>query len=91
MPIEYETHFFNEVTYLVDYLKVKALMMIPKNKKDIKRIVIYLRGGKGQVGRVRAARLMQFANEYTLVIGPYYRGNNGSEGRDEFYLVKEQN
>ncbi len=46
MPIEYETHFFNEVTYLVDYLKVKALMMIPKNKKDIKRIVIYLRGGK---------------------------------------------
>ncbi len=28
---------------------------------------------------------MQFANEYTLVIGPYYRGNNGSEGRDEFY------
>nr|MDK7274331.1 S9 family peptidase [Staphylococcus epidermidis] len=20
MPIEYETHFFNEVTYLVDYL-----------------------------------------------------------------------
>lgn len=85
MPIEYETHFFNEVTYIVDYLKVKALMMIPKSKKDIKRIVIYLRGGKGQVGRVRAARLMQFANEHTLVIGPYYRGNNGSEGRDEFY------
>ena len=76
---------FNEVTYIVDYLKVKALMMIPKSKKDIKRIVIYLRGGKGQVGRVRAARLMQFANEHTLVIGPYYRGNNGSEGRDEFY------
>ena len=47
---------FNEVTYLVDYLKVKALMMIRKIK-DIKRIVIYLRGGKGQVGRVRVQDL----------------------------------
>ena len=63
--------------------------------KDSKRIVVYLRG-KGQVGRVRAARLMQFANENTLVVGPYYR-SNGSEGRDEFanadlkdvtYLIK---
>ena len=41
-------------------------------KKTVKRIVVYLRG-KGQVGRVRAARLMQFANENTLVVGPYYR------------------
>ena len=49
MPIEYETHFFNEVTYIVDYLKVKALMMIPKSKKDIKRIVIYLRVVKGKL------------------------------------------
>lgn len=40
MPIEYETHFFNEVTYLVDYLKVKALMMIPKNKK-ISNVSLY--------------------------------------------------
>ena len=37
-------------------------------KEDSKRIVVYLRGGKGQVGRVRAARLMQFANENTLVV-----------------------
>ena len=66
-------------------------------KKTVKRIVVYLRGGKGQVGRVRAARLMQFANDNTLVVGPYYRGSNGSEGRDEFanadlkdvtYLIK---
>ena len=43
-----------------------------------------LRGGKGQVGRVRASRLMQFSDPYALVIGPYYRGSNGSEGKDEF-------
>lgn len=47
MLIEYEIYFFNEVIYFVDYLKVKVLMMILKNKKDIKCIVIYLRGGKG--------------------------------------------
>lgn len=83
MPIESFTHHFEEVTYLSDDLKVKALMMTPY--QSVKRIVVYLRGGKGQVGRVRAGRLMQFADEHTLVIGPYYRGNNGSEGRDEFY------
>lgn len=83
MPIEIATHQFDEITYDVDHLKVKALMMTPYSK--VNRIVVYLRGGKGQVGRVRAARLMQFANEQTLVMGPYYRGNNGSEGKDEFY------
>ncbi|MFI3134637.1 S9 family peptidase, partial [Staphylococcus warneri] len=64
MPIEIATHQFDEITYDVDHLKVKALMMTPYNK--VNRIVVYLRGGKGQVGRVRAARLMQFANEHTL-------------------------
>ncbi|RIO54410.1 S9 family peptidase, partial [Mammaliicoccus sciuri] len=76
-------HIFEEVTYCVDNLKVRGLLMTPK--EDVKRIVIYLRGGKGQVGKVRAARMMQFANTNTLVFGPYYRGNNGSEGKDEFY------
>ena len=59
MPIEIATHQFDEITYDVDHLKVKALMMTPYSK--VNRIVVYLRGGKGQVGRVRAARLMQFA------------------------------
>ena len=68
MPIEIATHQFDEITYDVDHLKVKALMMTPYSK--VNRIVVYLRGGKGQVGRVRAARLMQFANEQTLVVGP---------------------
>lgn len=83
MPIDSHTHRFDEVTYKVDQLNVKALLMTPS--REVKRIVVYLRGGKGQVGRVRAARLMQFANDNTLVVGPYYRGNNGSEGKDEFY------
>ncbi|MCH8647797.1 prolyl oligopeptidase family serine peptidase [Staphylococcus lugdunensis] len=60
MPIESLTHEFAEVTYVVDGLKVKALQMLPH--KTVERIVVYLRGGKGQVGRVRAARLMQFSS-----------------------------
>ncbi|HDJ7157137.1 TPA: S9 family peptidase, partial [Staphylococcus aureus] len=83
MPIESFTHQFEEITYLSDDLQVKALMMTPHH--EVNRIVVYLRGGKGQVGRVRAGRLMQFSDSQTLVIGPYYRGNNGSEGKDEFY------
>ena len=52
MPIEALHHIFEEVTYCVDNLKVRGLIMTPK--EDVKRIVIYLRGGKGQVGKVRA-------------------------------------
>ena len=60
MPVESNTHRFEEITYTVDELNVKALQMIPAYH-NVKRIVVYLRGGKGQVGRVRASRLMQFS------------------------------
>lgn len=83
MPIDVTSHVFEEITYLVDGFSVKGLMATPKS--EVKRIVMYLRGGKGQVGKVRAARLLQFADPETLVIAPYYRGNNGSEGKDDFY------
>ena len=42
-------------------------------KEDSKKNRSIFARVKGQVGRVRAARLMQFANENTLVVGPYYR------------------
>lgn len=71
---------FYKVTYPSDTLKVKALMYEPD---EVKRIVMYLRGGKGNVGQIRTARLLQFSYEDTLVIAPYYRGYEGN-GRDEF-------
>ena len=46
MPIDAHTHHFDEVTYKVDGLNVKALMMTPVDQNVIQRIVIYLRGGK---------------------------------------------
>ena len=82
MPIFFNNHYTEEVTYSVDDLKVRGLLMTPHAK--VKRIVVYLRGGKGQVGRVRPGRMAQFKNPNTLVFAPYYRGSNGSEGRDEF-------
>ncbi|WP_340278378.1 alpha/beta hydrolase family protein [Staphylococcus coagulans] len=82
MPGEFITHKVEEWTYRVDDLNVKGLCVAPHSY--VNRIVIYLRGGKGQVGRVRLARLLQFISPHTLVFAPYYRGSNGSQGFDEF-------
>ena len=83
MPVESNTHRFEEITYTVDELNVKALQTIPAYH-NVKRIVVYLRGGKGQVGRVRASRLMQFSRSVYISYRSHYRGSNGSEGKDEF-------
>lgn len=82
MPADLQTHRVEEVTYKADQFNVKGLCLTPF--LPVKRIVVYLRGGKGQVGRVRLARMLQFLNKNTLVFAPYYRGNNGSEGQDDF-------
>ncbi|MBI5975702.1 S9 family peptidase [Staphylococcus sp. H16/1A] len=84
MPSDLSTHNVEEWVYEVDNLAVRGLCVIPKKKKQIERIVVYLRGGKGQVGRVQLARLLQFITPHTVVFAPYYRGSNGSEGRDDF-------
>ncbi|MEJ7471877.1 S9 family peptidase, partial [Staphylococcus epidermidis] len=41
MPVESNTHRFEEITYTVDELNVKALQMIP-TYHNVKRIVVYL-------------------------------------------------
>ncbi|WP_157821197.1 alpha/beta hydrolase family protein [Macrococcoides caseolyticum] len=71
---------FETFDYQSDDYVVKAMIYEPKH---VKRIIIYLRGGKGAVGTVRPARLMQFAYKDTLVAAPYYRGTH-QNGQDEF-------
>ncbi|UTG99580.1 alpha/beta hydrolase family protein [Macrococcoides canis] len=71
---------FETFDYQSDDYIVKAMIYEPNH---VKRIVIYLRGGKGAVGTVRPARLMQFAYKDTLVAAPYYRGTH-QNGQDEF-------
>ncbi|MFP6334450.1 S9 family peptidase, partial [Bacillus subtilis] len=58
MPVFFNHHLTEEVIYEVDELKVRGILMTPN--EHVNRIVVYLRGGKGQVGRVRPGRMAQF-------------------------------
>jgi dipeptidyl aminopeptidase/acylaminoacyl peptidase len=71
------------VTYLSNGLKVKGLLAVPKYKK-VTEGFLYLRGGIKRVGMVRPARVAQFAQEGFVVFAPYYRGNQGGEGNEDF-------
>jgi len=72
-----------EITYWSDGLRVKGLMAEPIAGGNYEGI-LYLRGGMQHVGMVRPARIAQFASQGFVVFAPYYRGNRGGEGRDEF-------
>jgi dipeptidyl aminopeptidase/acylaminoacyl peptidase len=72
-----------EITYWSDGLKVKGLLAEPIADGRYEGI-IYLRGGIQHVGMVRPARIAQLASNGFVVFAPYYRGNRGGEGRDEF-------
>ncbi len=72
-----------EITYLSNGLKVKGLMAEPIEEGKYDGIV-YLRGGIQHVGMVRPSRMAQLASNGFTVFAPYYRGNRGGEGRDEF-------
>lgn len=72
-----------EITYWSDGLKVKGLLAEPVSGGNYEGI-IYLRGGIQHVGMVRPARIAQFASQGFVVFAPYYRGNRGGDGRDEF-------
>lgn len=72
-----------EIVYWSEGLKVKGLLAEPKKPGDYSGI-LYLRGGIQSIGMVRPARIAQFAAQGFTVFAPYYRGNRGGEGRDEF-------
>jgi len=71
------------VTYWSDNLKVKGLLAEPKDG-EIKDGFLYLRGGIKNVGKVRPGRIVQFASEGFIVFAPFYRGNEGGEGNEDF-------
>ncbi|MER1999850.1 MAG: prolyl oligopeptidase family serine peptidase [Lysinibacillus sp.] len=72
-----------EVLYWSCGLRVKGLLAKPKNVEHPEAL-LYLRGGMQSIGMVRAARIAQFAMQGFVVFAPYYRGNRGGEGKDEF-------
>lgn len=72
-----------EITYMSQGLRVKGLLAEPKASGTYDGF-LYLRGGMQNIGMVRPARVAQFAAQGFIVFAPYYRGNRGGEGRDEF-------
>lgn len=73
----------DEITYISEGLRVKGLLARPVTIKALSAI-LYLRGGLQSIGMVRPGRIAQFAQNGFVVFAPYYRGNRGGEGRDEF-------
>lgn len=76
------------VTYLSDEYRVKGFLAVPKWKASAQdgRFpgFLYLRGGIKGVGMVRIGRIIQFASEGFIVMAPFYRGNCGGEGYEDF-------
>ncbi|WP_243298058.1 alpha/beta hydrolase family protein [Bacillus litorisediminis] len=73
------------VTYYSSGLKVKGLLAEPKGTNLLNGF-LYLRGGIKNVGKVRPGRIIQFAAEGFIVFAPFYRGNQGGEGFEDFGL-----
>lgn len=76
------------ITYLSDTYRVKGFLAAPKWKPTAQNGkfpgFLYLRGGIKSVGMVRMGRIIQFASEGFVVIAPFYRGNCGGEGYEDF-------
>ncbi|WP_204418206.1 alpha/beta hydrolase family protein [Bacillus tianshenii] len=71
------------VTYYSSGLKVKGMLAEPKGEGKYDGF-LYLRGGIKNVGQVRVGRIVQFASEGFVVMAPFYRGNQGGEGNEDF-------
>lgn len=71
------------VTYVCNGLKIKGLLAEPKQSGCYDGF-LYLRGGIKNVGMVRVGRIIQFASEGFVVMAPFYRGNQGGEGNEDF-------
>lgn len=72
-----------EITYWSEGLRVKGMLAKPIQQGEYEGI-LYLRGGMQSIGMVRPARIAQIAQQGFIVFAPYYRGNRGGEGKDEF-------
>lgn len=73
------------ITYISDGLQVKGYLAEPRTLTREKLPgLVYLRGGIKNVGMVRVQRVIQWAAEGFVVIAPFYRGNKGGEGQEDF-------
>jgi dipeptidyl aminopeptidase/acylaminoacyl peptidase len=71
------------VTYLSQGFKVKGYLAIPRKKGPFP-LLVYCRGGIRNVGMTRLAWVKRFVEAGYIVFAPFYRGNRGGEGREDF-------
>ncbi|MFC0211249.1 alpha/beta hydrolase family protein [Paenibacillus chartarius] len=71
------------VTYMSQGLKVKGYLVVPEECSPCPAL-IYCRGGIRKVGMVRIRRIVSMARRGFVVFAPFYRGNEGGEGREDF-------
>jgi dipeptidyl aminopeptidase/acylaminoacyl peptidase len=80
-------HVKNISLYIVTYgsqgLRVKGYLAVPAGDLPLPA-VIYCRGGIRRVGMVRKRRILSLAQRGYVVFAPFYRGNEGGEGREDF-------
>lgn len=72
-----------EVTYEAQGLKVKGYLCLPQGQGPFP-LLIYCRGGIKRVGMTRLAWVSRFVDRQYAVFAPFYRGNRGGEGREDF-------
>ncbi|NOU96269.1 prolyl oligopeptidase family serine peptidase [Paenibacillus sp. LMG 31456] len=71
------------LTYVSEGLKVKGYLTVPETGKPSPGL-IYCRGGIRKVGMVRKRRILSMAKRGYAVFAPFYRGNEGGEGKEDF-------
>ncbi|MBP1156706.1 MULTISPECIES: prolyl oligopeptidase family serine peptidase [unclassified Paenibacillus] len=71
------------LTYMSQGLKVKGYLAVPEDAVPGPGL-LYCRGGIRKVGMVRKRRIFSMARRGYVVFAPFYRGNEGGEGREDF-------
>jgi dipeptidyl aminopeptidase/acylaminoacyl peptidase len=83
-----ENSVVEKITYLSDDLKVNGYLAYPKDTSKKYPCVIWCRGGFGNAGAIDEFNARgifgQIASWGYVVFSSQYRGNAGSEGKDEF-------
>ncbi len=77
-----------KITYLSDGLKVKGYIAYPKKESEKYPCIIWNRGGLGELGVIDTFNAQGIfgliASWGYVVFASQYRGNDGSDGREEF-------
>ncbi|MFB4163105.1 alpha/beta hydrolase family protein [Alteribacillus sp. JSM 102045] len=72
-----------EVAYKSGKYAVKGCLGVPNETGTLPGI-LYLRGGLKKVGMVKKEWVAELAHNGYVVFAPYYRGNEGGEGQEDF-------